>query len=390
LDLHAERRTARVAAPAAACLALASCLHGASLAEVVGEKTREQLRADFRHEVELFVANQQPGGAPDAPGLARSADGLFTSFGVDHAFSGKPGDLVLWLTPSLETGLNRLALVLRDSVKGRVAYDVGYLLESPNAPARFDPKTNVLTLPHAAVEDLYAEEPSVLRELVHVRTWATLRSGWPTPYQGYLRGGPFAPEALFLDEMNADAAEVRYAAHELSALLGQELDPASPVARSDLAGILRARMSGQKLDVPPSRLEKIWDRLVSRILLGGWHSYPALEALEPVARAAADPSRVQYEETPDGICAAVRASVTLAGRPQEVFGLLYLPSSQGPSDPKNPQILARQAASALEAARLHAEQFTRARTVALAIAGEVSPERKLEILLDPKALAGDL
>ncbi|MDQ3263471.1 MAG: hypothetical protein M3Y59_07410 [Myxococcota bacterium] len=364
----------------AAGLVLAGCA-GSGRAVAPEETSAEALRVRFHQAVLEFRAQQRPGGAPDAPGLIRLASRMLGANAVAHTFSGRPGDLTLSLQPSLDTGLNRLALQLRETVKGRAIYDLGRLLKDPDAPAHFDPGSGDLFLPHAALLELNPDEPTVRHELVHVRTFGTLRSGWLAPLQGYLKGPGLGDQELFLDELTAYSEDVRFAASQLAEILKRTPEPAGLVARSNLGEILRARIAGQKPEGKLSFPEQVWDRLVARTLFGGSLALTASELLIPVERAGADPSAVTYQSGPDATLALLRH--------EGVTARFYLPSSTGPGDPKNPAILAKQLITSQQAAQAAADQFSRAKAQFHAVVDELSPAGTVELLMDAALLAGD-
>lgn len=363
------------------------CAHGGpSAAE---DDSPEALRARFHQAVRTFRENQRPGGAPDAPGLARLASAMLRAHAVRHTFSGNPGDLTLVLEPALDTGLNRLALQVRDTVKGQAVYDVGRLLKSPDATAAFDPVTNVLSLPHAAIADLNADEPTVRHELVHVRTFGTLRTGWLSPYQGYVQARALGAEPVFLDELNAYGEDLRFAASQLAELLRRDPDPAGRLAGSHLSEVLRARVAGEKPKLQLTFLESVWDRLLARTIYGGSLALPAAEALLRLERAAQTPGHVTYVQDREGPMAVVRAATGAGETLEELTGRFHLPSSLGLDDPRNAEILARQLTSAQQAAQERADQFGRAMGMLRRVADEISPAERARLLSDATAMAGD-
>ncbi len=361
-------------------LLLAGCA-GSGRAVAPEDSSAEALRVRFHQAVLEFRIQQRPGGAPDAPGLIRLASRMLGANAVAHTFSGRPGDLTLTLEPSLDTGLNRLALQIRDTVKGRATYDLGRFLKDPDAPAHFDPRSGDFFLPHAALLELNPDEPTVRHELVHVRTFGTLRSGWLAPLQGYLKGPGLGDQELFLDEIPAYSDDVRFAASQLSEILKRTPDAAGLLARSNLDGILRARIAGQKPEGKLSFLEQVWDRLVARTIYGGTLALTASELLIPLERAVADSASVTYQQGPDATEALLRH--------QAITARFYLPSSTGPGDPKNAEILAKQLITSQQAALSAADQFGRAKTRFHAVVDEVSPAGKVELMIDAALLAGD-
>lgn len=377
---------------AALLLLLAGCEHAQGLAKRAQERSREDQRAELQRAIELFEQNLAPGGAPDAPGLIRLASDVLTAHGVEHTFTGRPGDLALTIAPALDTGLNRVALQVRDGVGGVTVYDVGdFLQRPPGTTARFDADARTLYLSHQAITELSANEPSVRHELVHVHTWSTIRAGWPTPYAVWLSGEGLPAEGLFLDEMNASSEDVRFAAFELQTLLQAEPDPASPVARAELELILQARVSGQVPQLALGRLERLWDRIVTGVVLGGSYTFAAQDVLPAVAAALNQPDRVRYEATEAGVFANIEAPAALAGKGAILLhARAHLPGSKGAEDPANPALLRKQLTSSVAALRKHGEQFTRAKAELHAIVNEISPGVRAERLMEPKRLAGDL
>lgn len=89
---------------------------------------------------------------------------------------------------------------------GAVVYDVGFFLAKPYAAAAFDKETNVLFLPHAAIQGRDSE--ALQHELRHVRSLALLRPHARSRHLS-LQHADTKPDALAVDEVFAYAAGAR-------------------------------------------------------------------------------------------------------------------------------------------------------------------------------------
>ncbi len=227
------------------------------------------------HEFEALRAEPN---VPRTPGRCAALEGAVKQVLETAKLTGEVTDACI--VRFMAVGEHPVAVLAKklDAKQVRLVFDADYLIENPYAAASFDREERTLRVPLKFVIEPTVDDPVLEHELVHVAIWAAAQVDDKT-LVAYLRGDPFKPNDLGLDEMRAYAEDLARAARELKKTCGKASPQAWPA-------IYENRQKGEPRMDGLSGCDALFDRAVSKVVFGKNHTEPALPALEALTHVA--------------------------------------------------------------------------------------------------------
>lgn len=180
------------------------------------------------------------------------------------------------ISPKMTSSLGYFSAELQDKYSASVSFDFRYFIEHPFSVGTYVRDIRRMILGASQLLFFSQEDPLVLHELIHVKSWHRALSGERHYFQGVFFGPSMKPDELWLDEILAYGNDIAWTLKKFKRWLSSgTADSENPRLKEVLADCLSDR--GSSTAMTPT--ETFWRTLCRKSVIRGWYIDPALSVV---------------------------------------------------------------------------------------------------------------